>query len=235
MKDRPIDRILGPHTSTPGSCQYIIIYISIIGVLFSLLPCSFPSTFSCFLSLFHLQFLFFLFLFLFLFPSLPFSYSSSGLSLPYPSLFSCFLLLSLSLRVIRSIVFGGVSFLLLHGASCISIVCLFPFLALFNCFPVLLNILCMCLFVARKVGRRHNDDVPHCSILKIIQIGWRPSLLGWKPSLEGWKPSQVGWKPSLLGWRPSLINGGPCYLLLGWRPLLLGSRPSLVGWRPSLF
>ena len=43
----------------------------------------------------------------------------------------------------------------------------------------------MCLLVARIVGRRHNDDVPHCSVLKIVQIGWRPSLLGWKPSLEG--------------------------------------------------
>ena len=142
IKDRSINRILGLYISTPGSYQFI----SIIGIVFSLLPYSFPFIFSYFLFHFHLQFLFFLFLFLFLFPSLPFSYSSSGLSLPYLLSFHVFCFsLSLSERVIRSIVFGGVSFLLLHGTSCISIVCLFPFLALFNCFPVLLNILSMCL------------------------------------------------------------------------------------------
>ena len=144
MKDRPIDRILGPHISTPGSCQFIYIY--------NWCPL-FPS--SMFFSIY-------LFLFLIPFPSpipflpLPVPFPLSILTLfllvfwsfsSLSSFFSCFLFLSLSLseRVIRSIVFGGVSFLLLHGTSCISIVCLFPFLALFNCFPVLLNILSMCL------------------------------------------------------------------------------------------
>ena len=127
IKDRSINRILGLYISTPGSYQFI----SIIGIVFSLLPYSFPFTFSYFLFHFHLQFLFFLFLFLFLFPSLPFSYSSSSLSLDYLLSFRIFFLsLSLCYQVNCCLsldpFFGGINFLFLHGTSCISIVCLFP-------------------------------------------------------------------------------------------------------------
>ena len=95
MKDRPIDRILGPHISTPGSCQFIYIY--------NWCPL-FPS--SMFFSIY-------LFLFLIPFPSpipflpLPVPFPLSILTLfllvfwsfsSLSSFFSCFLFLSLSLR-----------------------------------------------------------------------------------------------------------------------------------------